>query len=97
MSSSQQSQGGFTFPTTGFAQPAAAESPIATSTPSAIPQPTSTTQASTSSAPSQPQTRQAAEEARKDRTLAEFMLMLDDYEPLVCVSVYYSSSKQNKF
>jgi len=31
----------------------------------------------------QPQSRQAAEEARKDRTLAEFMLMLDDYEPLV--------------
>ncbi|KAJ7245156.1 transcription initiation factor TFIID 23-30kDa subunit-domain-containing protein, partial [Mycena haematopus] len=33
---------------------------------------------------SQPQqSRQAAEEARKDRTLAEFMLMLDDYEPLI--------------
>ncbi|KAJ7224430.1 transcription initiation factor TFIID 23-30kDa subunit-domain-containing protein [Mycena pura] len=31
----------------------------------------------------QPQSRQAAEEARKDRTLAEFMLMLDDYEPLI--------------
>jgi hypothetical protein len=31
-----------------------------------------------------PQTRQAAEEARKDRTLAEFLLMLDEYEPLVC-------------
>lgn len=31
----------------------------------------------------QPQSRQAAEDARKDRTLAEFMLMLDDYEPLV--------------
>ena len=29
------------------------------------------------------QTRQAAEEARKDRTLAEFLLMLDEYEPLV--------------
>ncbi|KAF9221341.1 transcription initiation factor IID, TAF10 subunit, partial [Gyrodon lividus] len=33
--------------------------------------------------PSQPQTRQAAEEARKDRTLAEFLLMLDEYEPLI--------------
>lgn len=33
--------------------------------------------------PTQPQSRQAAEEARKDRTLAEFLLMLDDYEPLV--------------
>ncbi|EPQ56449.1 transcription initiation factor IID, TAF10 subunit [Gloeophyllum trabeum ATCC 11539] len=39
----------------------------------------STSQQSTS----QPQTRQAAEEARKDRTLAEFLLMLDDYEPLI--------------
>jgi hypothetical protein len=29
----------------------------------------------------------AAEEARKDRTLAEFMLMLDEYEPLVCPNV----------
>ncbi|KAF7294462.1 Transcription initiation factor TFIID subunit 10 [Mycena kentingensis (nom. inval.)] len=35
--------------------------------------------AESSSAPS----RQAAEEARKDRTLAEFMLMLDEYEPLI--------------
>ncbi|KAF9045795.1 transcription initiation factor IID, TAF10 subunit [Hymenopellis radicata] len=36
------------------------------------------------SAPSaQPQSRQAAEDARKDRTLAEFLLMLDDYEPLI--------------
>jgi len=40
-------------------------------------------QPATTSAPSQPQTRQAAEDARKDRTLAEFLLMLDDYEPLV--------------
>ncbi|KAJ8521569.1 hypothetical protein ONZ45_g1726 [Pleurotus djamor] len=40
--------------------------------------------ASSSSQSLQPaQTRQAAEEARKDRTLAEFMLMLDDYEPLI--------------
>lgn len=31
----------------------------------------------------QAQSRQAAEEARKDRTLAEFLLMLDEYEPLV--------------
>lgn len=34
--------------------------------------------------PSAPaQTRQEAEEARKDRTLVEFLLMLDEYEPLV--------------
>ena len=37
----------------------------------------------TTAPPSQPQTRHAAEVARKDRTLAEFLLMLDDYEPLV--------------
>jgi transcription initiation factor TFIID subunit 10 len=35
----------------------------------------------------QPQSRQAAEEARKDRTLAEFMLMLDEYEPLVRLQI----------
>lgn len=28
--------------------------------------------------------RHAEEQARKDRTLAEFMLMLDEYEPMVC-------------
>lgn len=38
-----------------------------------------TAQAHTQAQPS----RQQLEEARKDRTLAEFMLMLDDYEPLV--------------
>ncbi|KAG6812397.1 hypothetical protein H0H92_003078 [Tricholoma furcatifolium] len=37
-----------------------------------------------SSTPAQPQqTRQEAEAARKDRTLAEFLLMLDEYEPLI--------------
>ncbi|KAF8227520.1 transcription initiation factor IID, TAF10 subunit [Tricholoma matsutake] len=41
------------------------------------------TQSSATSSSNQPQSRQAAEEARKDRTLAEFMLMLDDYEPLI--------------
>ncbi|KDQ61555.1 hypothetical protein JAAARDRAFT_31010 [Jaapia argillacea MUCL 33604] len=39
--------------------------------------------AAASSSSSQPQSRQAAEDARKDRTLAEFLLMLDDYEPLI--------------
>jgi transcription initiation factor TFIID subunit 10 len=33
--------------------------------------------------PSQGHTRREEELARKDRTLAEFMLMLDEYEPLV--------------
>jgi hypothetical protein len=41
----------------------------------------STSQSQPQSLP--PQSRQAAEDARKDRTLAEFMLMLDDYQPLV--------------
>lgn len=41
--------------------------------------------------PAQPQSRQAAEDARKDRTLAEFLLMLDDYEPLVATSSSSSS------
>jgi len=36
------------------------------------------------------QSRQRLEEARKDRTLAEFMLMLDDYEPLVSVPLVCS-------
>ena len=38
---------------------------------------------SSSSGTSQPRPGQTADEARKDRTLAEFLLMLDDYEPLV--------------
>jgi hypothetical protein len=37
-------------------------------------------------------TRAAAEEARKDRTLAEFLLMLDDYDPLVRSRMHISSS-----
>ncbi|RDB20815.1 Transcription initiation factor TFIID subunit 10 [Hypsizygus marmoreus] len=61
-------------PTTGFAYAAA--------TPGTAETQAKPTEASTSSAP-QTQSRQAAEDARKDRTLAEFMLMLDDYEPLI--------------
>ncbi|KAL4063116.1 transcription initiation factor TFIID 23-30kDa subunit-domain-containing protein [Scleroderma citrinum] len=46
---------------------------------------------STAAPSTQPQTRQAAEDARKDRTLAEFLLMLDEYEPLIPTEVtdYY--------
>ncbi|SJL03576.1 related to transcription initiation factor TFIID [Armillaria ostoyae] len=58
--------------------------------PSQTPQDPSSSSSSTQSA--QPQSRQAAEDARKDRTLAEFLLMLDDYEPLVIpneVTDYY--------
>ncbi|KAF9447712.1 transcription initiation factor IID, TAF10 subunit [Macrolepiota fuliginosa MF-IS2] len=78
MSASQQSQG-FAYPITGYAQPVTSESSVAAATPAAT-QPATQPGASTST---QSQTRQAAEEARKDRTLAEFMLMLDDYEPLI--------------
>ncbi|KAF9457527.1 transcription initiation factor TFIID 23-30kDa subunit-domain-containing protein [Collybia nuda] len=46
-------------------------------------QPAASTHAVGTTSTLQPQSRQAAEDARKDRTLAEFMLMLDDYEPLI--------------
>ncbi|EIW79262.1 transcription initiation factor IID TAF10 subunit [Coniophora puteana RWD-64-598 SS2] len=45
--------------------------------------PTSTAASSSTTTAAQSQTRQAAEDARKDRTLAEFLVMLDDYEPLI--------------
>ena len=63
-------------PTPNFAYPISS-----TYTPASSEQ--SQTNAGTLSSSSHPQSRQAAEEARKDRTLAEFMLMLDEYEPLV--------------
>ncbi|KAH6916234.1 transcription initiation factor TFIID 23-30kDa subunit-domain-containing protein [Coprinopsis sp. MPI-PUGE-AT-0042] len=44
---------------------------------------TSTAAPTTGTGTSQQPSRQALEDARKDRTLAEFMLMLDDYEPLI--------------
>ena len=47
-----------------------------------------------SSGSTQPQSRQAAEEARKDRTLAEFMLMLDEYEPLVGSKAFMTRNDQ---
>lgn len=40
-------------------------------------------QSQTSSEQPQVDPRQAEEQARKDRTLTEFMLMLDNYEPMV--------------
>jgi hypothetical protein len=42
-------------------------------------------QAQTQQQPTAGPSRQAGEDARKDKTLAEFLLMLDDYEPLVRV------------
>jgi len=78
MSTPQQSQG-FAYPITGNTPVVSAETHVGTAT---IPaQPSSQPAASTST---QQPTRQVSEDARKDRTLAEFMLMLDDYEPLVC-------------
>ncbi|KXN89400.1 Transcription initiation factor TFIID subunit 10 [Leucoagaricus sp. SymC.cos] len=77
MSTPQQSQG-FTYSTTGYVPSTPSDQPVA-----AAATPAQQTTQSAASASSQTQTRQAAEEARKDRTLAEFMLMLDDYEPLI--------------
>jgi transcription initiation factor TFIID subunit 10 len=77
MSTPQQSQG-LSYTSTGYAPPLPAEPSVAAA---GLAQQTSQ---ATTSTPTQSQSRQAAEEARKDRTLAEFMLMLDDYEPLVC-------------
>ncbi|KAG6815800.1 hypothetical protein H0H87_011244 [Tephrocybe sp. NHM501043] len=64
--------------------PASTSAAANASTPQETPQTQPSAVAGPSTAPSQPQqTRQEAEEARKDRTLAEFLLMLDDYEPLI--------------
>ena len=42
----------------------------------------------------QPQTRLPSAETRKDRSLVDFLLMLDDYEPLVCV---FNSPRSHAF
>ncbi|KAL5531506.1 hypothetical protein ACEPAG_4383 [Sanghuangporus baumii] len=57
------------------------------STANAVGQSTSTgaTQSQSSSGPQT--SRMAAEQARKDRTLAEFMLLLDEHEPLIPTEV----------
>jgi len=87
MSTAQQQQQA---PVYGFSVPGYAPQPPADASQSSAAAGTATTTtaaaASSSSSqtqPVQPQSRQAAEEARKDRTLAEFLLMLDDYEPLI--------------
>ncbi|KAH7335297.1 transcription initiation factor TFIID 23-30kDa subunit-domain-containing protein [Rhizoctonia solani] len=78
----------------------ASQQPAPTSAPSYItPYPqiyqpvTGTTPATTTTQPSAPEpgtsTRRADELARKDRTLAEFMLMLDEYDPLASISLFY--------
>lgn len=75
MSTPQQSQ--------GFAYPITGNPPVETHVTNAA-TPAQLNNQSAASVFTQTQTRQVSEDARKDRTLAEFMLMLDDYEPLVC-------------
>lgn len=66
---------------------AAGQQPYATPTQtSAQGTSTSANGSAPSADPKAQSSRLAAEEARKDRTLAEFLLMLDDYEPLVSLS-----------
>ncbi|KAF8636377.1 hypothetical protein AX17_003560 [Amanita inopinata Kibby_2008] len=73
----QQQATPFTYPiSSDYAQQQQADSPQNQSQNAA-------SNASSSSQLPQSQSRQAAEEARNDRTLAEFLLMLDDYEPLI--------------
>ncbi|KAG8983946.1 Transcription initiation factor TFIID subunit 10 [Tulasnella sp. JGI-2019a] len=61
------------------------------STPTAVLGESSQSQGTTLNPFSQTQSRRADELARKDRTLVDFMLMLDDYEPLIPneVTEYY--------
>lgn len=56
-------------------------------------QPQLPAQASTSNeGRTQPQTRLPSAETRKDRSLVDFLLMLDDYEPLVRVYNFFRSA-----
>ncbi|KAK7686377.1 hypothetical protein QCA50_010601 [Cerrena zonata] len=70
-------------PPSQFATPDPAQ--YASSSTQAATQPAqASSSSSSSSSSSQPQqAKQTAEETRKDKTLAEFLLMLDDYEPLI--------------
>lgn len=84
MSNSQPTPGSFAYPIsssypTFSAEPSNTQATAGGGSSSSATQSTSNTQ----------QSRQAAEDARKDRTLAEFMLMLDEYEPLVSFSMPY--------
>ncbi|KAI0704290.1 transcription initiation factor TFIID 23-30kDa subunit-domain-containing protein [Cytidiella melzeri] len=81
---SQQAQS-YVYAPTPASQPSSSQ--LATPDPSQYPTSTSAAPqpvASSSSQPaSQQHSRQNSEGSRKDRTLAEFLLMLDDYEPLI--------------
>jgi len=82
MSNSQQTASTFAYPVSSPYTPVSSDS----SQPQQNGQITAaagSTTATTSTQAAPTQSRQAAEEARKDRTLADFMLMLDEYEPLV--------------
>ncbi|KAL0953595.1 hypothetical protein HGRIS_004803 [Hohenbuehelia grisea] len=82
MSTGQQQQVPYGYPIGGYAPQPPADG-TASGTAGTV---ATNAAASSSSSQAQPvpqQSRQAAEEARKDRTLAEFLLMLDDYDPLI--------------
>ncbi|KAF8957443.1 transcription initiation factor TFIID 23-30kDa subunit-domain-containing protein [Flammula alnicola] len=78
MSNSQQTNSAFAYPISSPYPPVSSES----SQPQQNGQSALASSSSFAQAPAT-QSRQAAEEARKDRTLADFMLMLDEYEPLI--------------
>lgn len=62
------------------------------STPTAVLGESSQSQGASMNPFSQTQSRRADELARKDRTLVDFMLMLDDYEPLVREGMHVTST-----
>ncbi|KAL1659956.1 transcription initiation factor TFIID 23-30kDa subunit-domain-containing protein [Schizophyllum commune] len=70
-------------PVTSGAPVAGTSSALLAGTSSAPLAGTSSTQTAGAGSSAPGPSRQQVEEARKDRTLAEFLLMLDDYEPLI--------------
>ncbi|KAH8104137.1 transcription initiation factor TFIID 23-30kDa subunit-domain-containing protein [Cristinia sonorae] len=64
-------------------QPFTAETTPSTPDPSQVAGSSTQVGSSTQATQQQPPSRQTAEEARRNTTLAEFLLMLDDYEPLI--------------
>jgi hypothetical protein len=68
--------------------------PHTMSTPQQQQQPAPTT---AGAGPSTQASRAAAEEARKDRTLAEFLLLLDEHEPIVRAPVLYPAAHTHMY